>query len=116
MRKLLIPLLAALALPTAVNPEELIELKPINQHSYLKSSLVNETNFIFCKPLDHSGNGGAQIANSLYSFLSTRGILVRYFPQNKLTESYIRISIGMPEEMSMLISKIKEWQLQEQLK
>ena len=40
MRKLLIPLLAALALPTAVNPEELIELKPINPHSYLKSSLV----------------------------------------------------------------------------
>tara|TARA_B100001248_G_scaffold6889_1_gene4743 strand:- start:3640 stop:4755 length:1116 start_codon:yes stop_codon:yes gene_type:complete len=78
--------------------------------------IPSATNFIFCKPLDHSGTGGAQIANSLYSFLSTRGILVRYFPQNKLTESYIRISIGMPEEMSMLVSKIKEWQHQGQLK
>ena len=78
--------------------------------------IPSATNFIFCKPLDHSGTGGAQIANSLYSFLSTRGILVRYFPQNKLTESYIRISIGMPEEMSMLISTIKEWKLQGQLK
>ena len=78
--------------------------------------IPSATNFIFCKPLDHSGTGGAQIANSLYSFLSTRGILVRYFPQNKLTESYIRISIGMPEEMSMLISTIKEWQHQGQLK
>ena len=78
--------------------------------------IPSATNFIFCKPLDHSGNGGAQIANSLYSFLSTRGILVRYFPQNKLTESYIRISIGMPEEMSMLVSTIKEWQYQGQLK
>ena len=40
MKRLLIPLLAAIALPTAVNAEELIELKPINPHSYLKSSLV----------------------------------------------------------------------------
>ena len=41
MKRLLLPLLAALALPTSVNAEELIELKPINPHSYLKSSLVN---------------------------------------------------------------------------
>ena len=41
MKRLLFPLLAALALPNAVNAEELIELKPINPHSYLKSSLVN---------------------------------------------------------------------------
>ena len=40
MRRLLLPLLAALALPNAVNAEELIELKPINPHSYKKSSLV----------------------------------------------------------------------------
>ena len=40
MKRLLLPLLAALALPTAVNAEEFIELKPINQHSYKKSSLV----------------------------------------------------------------------------
>ena len=79
-------------------------------------TIPSATNFVFCQPLDHSGTGGAQIANSLYSFLSTRGILVRYFPQNKLTESYIRISIGMPEEMSMLINTIKEWQHQGQLK
>ena len=40
MKRLLLPLLAALALPTAVNAEEYIELKPINPHSYLKASLV----------------------------------------------------------------------------
>tara|TARA_Y100001978_G_scaffold72182_1_gene64818 strand:- start:14 stop:454 length:441 start_codon:yes stop_codon:yes gene_type:complete len=40
MKRLLLPLLAALALPNVVNAEELIELKPINPHSYLKSSLV----------------------------------------------------------------------------
>ena len=40
MKRFLIPLLAALALPTAVNAEELIELKPINPYSYMKSSLI----------------------------------------------------------------------------
>ena len=36
---LLVILLATLALPTAVKAEEFAELKPINPHSYLKSSL-----------------------------------------------------------------------------
>jgi len=40
MKRLLLPLLAALALPTAVNAEEFTELKPINPHSYKKSTLV----------------------------------------------------------------------------
>ena len=39
MKLLLLPILAALALPTAVNAEEFAELKPINPHSYMKSSL-----------------------------------------------------------------------------
>ena len=40
MKLRLLVLLAAITLPTAVNAEEFIELKPINQHSYKKSSLV----------------------------------------------------------------------------
>ena len=39
MKRLLLPLVAVLALPTAVNAEDLIELKPVNPHSYLESSL-----------------------------------------------------------------------------
>ena len=39
MKRLLLPLLAANALPTAVNAYEFAELKPINLHSYMKSSL-----------------------------------------------------------------------------
>ena len=39
MKRLLLSLLAALALPDAVNAEEFTELKPINPHSYMKSSL-----------------------------------------------------------------------------
>ena len=40
MCKLLVPLLAALTLPTAVNAEEFIEIMPKNIYSYKKSSLV----------------------------------------------------------------------------
>ena len=40
MKRLLLPLLAALALPTAVNAEEFTEIKPKNIYSYKKSSLV----------------------------------------------------------------------------
>ena len=40
MKRLLIPLLAALALPTAVNAGEFTEIKPKNIYSYKKSSLV----------------------------------------------------------------------------
>ena len=40
MKRLLIPLLASIALPTAVNAEEFTEIKPKNIYSYKKSSLV----------------------------------------------------------------------------
>ena len=44
MKRLLLPLLAVLALPTAVNAEEFTEIKPKNIYSYKKSSLVKFTN------------------------------------------------------------------------
>ena len=43
MKRLLLPLLAALALPTAVNAEEFTEIKPQNIYSYKKSSMVKYT-------------------------------------------------------------------------
>ena len=42
MKRLILPLLAALALPTAVNAEEFTEIKPKNFYSYKKSSLVRQ--------------------------------------------------------------------------
>ena len=40
MKRLLLPLLAALALPTAVNAEEFTEIKTEDMYGYQKSSLV----------------------------------------------------------------------------
>ena len=44
IKRLALPLLAALALPTAVNAEEFTEIKPKNIYSYKKSSLVKWEN------------------------------------------------------------------------
>ena len=44
MKQLLLALLAAIALPTAVNAEEFTEIKPKNIYSYKKSSLVKYEN------------------------------------------------------------------------
>ena len=44
MKRLLLPLLAAIALPTAVNAEEFTEIKSKNIYSYKKSSLVKFNN------------------------------------------------------------------------
>ena len=44
MKRYLITLLAALALPTAVNAQDFTELEPFNPHSYKKSSLVKWEN------------------------------------------------------------------------
>ena len=66
-------------------------------------------NFIFVKPLDQRGNASAEIANSLFQYLRTNHILVRYFPNHRMTDSFIRISIGKPSEMAMLRDKISGW-------
>jgi len=44
MKRLLLPLLAAIALPTAVNAEVFTEIKPRNPYSYKKSSLYKYEN------------------------------------------------------------------------
>ena len=80
------------------------------------NTIPSSANFLFCQPIDSHGNTSAKTAHALYEFLNHQGILIRYFPNNKRTESFVRISIGMPEEMSMLVSTIEKWQLQEKQK
>ena len=61
MKRLLLPLLAALALPTAVNAEEFTEIKPKNIYSYKKSSLVKEISFNEPNEFDNQWNGYGQL-------------------------------------------------------
>lgn len=78
-------------------------------------TIPSGANFLFTQP-SRQGDSGPDTAADLYEFLFDREILVRYFPQNQLTESYLRISIGKPAEMGILMDRIKEWQTQEKRK
>ena len=50
-----------------------------------------------------------EVAQSLFYFLEKEKIFVRYFPNHRLTESKIRISIGTGEQMNTLLETIKNW-------
>ena len=58
------------------------------------------TNFLFAKHPDYSGK-------NIYLKLKEKGVLVRHFDTDKLTE-YNRITIGSDEQMEIFIDKLKE--------
>lgn len=67
------------------------------------------TNFLFTEPKKLSGESGAEVAASLFAYLSDSKILVRYFPNHPLTCSFIRISIGTEPEIKTLLTAVKSW-------
>jgi len=72
-------------------------------------------NFLFTKPIDSKGRTGPEVATDLYDYLTSKNVLIRYFPQHELTSSYLRISIGNAVDMNILVERIIEWKTQEQL-
>ena len=70
----------------------------------------SQANFIFTEPVKKGGKSGKETAQSLYQYLEKNNIFVRYFPNHRLTQSKIRISIGTQEQMSTLFQHIKQWQ------
>lgn len=66
-------------------------------------------NFVFAEATDANGKSGAAVAKSLYDFFREHKILVRYFPDDSLTESFLRISIGKPDQMDRLLEVIDLW-------
>ncbi len=70
----------------------------------------SQSNFVFTRPADKRGQHSAEIAHSCYRYLLDQKILVRYFGQHKLTSSFLRISIGTPQEMKQTMNVIESWQ------
>ena len=60
----------------------------------------SDTNFLFAKTRKMDGG-------QLYETLKSRGILVRYFGNPKISQ-YNRITIGTREQMEVLINTLKE--------
>lgn len=72
-------------------------------------TIPSGANFLFTQPQDKNSVTSPSVAKNLYEFLLQNEILVRYFPNNSLTSSYLRISIGMPSQMIILVEKIEKW-------
>jgi histidinol-phosphate aminotransferase len=66
-------------------------------------------NFVFAEATDARGRSGAAVTRSLYEFFKANKILARYFPDDALTESFLRISMGRPEQMDRLLEVIDLW-------
>ncbi len=69
----------------------------------------SQTNFLFTEPRDRAGRTGPGVARGLCDFLFARKILVRHFGSHALTSSFLRISVGTDEAMSVLQDHIEAW-------
>ena len=67
-------------------------------------------NYLFTEPIDNKGNSGKKVAKDFYEFLKSNKILVRYFENNSLTCSFIRVSIGTDDNMAEFFRVIRLWQ------
>lgn len=69
----------------------------------------SQANFLFTEPVDGTGRSGPDVAKSLYSYLLSRRILVRYFPSHALTASFLRISVGTDDDMLAVNEAFDAW-------
>jgi histidinol-phosphate aminotransferase len=70
----------------------------------------SEANFICTEPRDSLGRTGTGVARAAYDFLFSRKVLVRHFPSDALTASFLRISVGTDDEMLVLEENLDAWQ------
>ncbi|MFZ1057287.1 MAG: histidinol phosphate aminotransferase, partial [Opitutaceae bacterium] len=69
----------------------------------------SQTNFICTEPRDPRGRTGRDVAKAAYDFLFSRKVLVRHFPSDALTASFLRISVGTDDEMLVLDETLDAW-------
>ena len=71
-------------------------------------------NFLFTQPKNAQGATGPEVAVSLFEYLKSKKILVRYFGSHPLTCSFLRVSIGTDNQMKTFNQGIESWLKQEQ--
>jgi histidinol-phosphate aminotransferase len=69
----------------------------------------SEANFICTEPRDGRGRTGPAVAKAAHDFLFSRKVLVRHFPSDALTASFLRISVGTDDEMLVLDESLDAW-------
>ncbi|MEO8564386.1 MAG: histidinol-phosphate transaminase [bacterium] len=71
----------------------------------------SQSNFVFTEPKNARGEVGPAVARSAYEYLSSKRVLVRYFPNHPLTAAFLRISVGTDAEMAVLRERLDAWQV-----
>ncbi len=69
----------------------------------------SQANFISTEPRDRLGRTGPAVAKAAFDFLFSRKVLVRRFPSDALTASFLRISVGTDDEMLVLEDTLDAW-------
>jgi histidinol-phosphate aminotransferase len=69
----------------------------------------SQANFVCTEPRDGRGRTGPGIARGAFDFLFSRKVLVRHFPSDALTASFLRISVGSEDEMLVLDHTLEAW-------
>jgi histidinol-phosphate aminotransferase len=69
----------------------------------------SRANFICTEPKDAQGRTGREVAQAACDFLHSRKVLVRHFPSDALTASFLRISVGSDDEMLVLDETLDAW-------
>ena len=87
---------------------QLLALTSFRDRDYLAETtglgfriIPSQTNFLFAAPPNRDGKG-------FFEFLRTRQVLVRYFP-GEMTGEFVRITIGLPEDMDFLLECAKDF-------
>lgn len=83
-------------------------LKSLNWFTYPSSA-----NFLFTQPKNAQKATGPEVAVSLFEYLKSKHILVRYFGSHPLTCSFLRVSIGTDNQMKTFNEGIESWLKQE---
>ena len=68
--------------------------------AFIKNIFPSHANFILCRI--QNGNG-----LQVYEELAKRGVFVRHY-NNQYLRDYIRVSVGLPEDNSILVQALKE--------
>ncbi len=68
----------------------------------------SKANFVFVEPRNSKGENNASVAQAFYHYLESKKILVRYFGNNPFTSAGLRITIGLPHEMNLVVKTFAE--------
>jgi histidinol-phosphate aminotransferase len=66
-------------------------------------------NFVLAAPVSSKRAASVETAAHCFEFLRTRKILVRRFPNHRLTEKSLRISVGTEQETDVFLQAVAAW-------